>query len=93
MWRTFPSCLPIFLNYAKSNNLKISSLQCIFTSSETLSEILRGPNSLGSFFEKNLYTALPSSNSPSPEGMRYFSGGYNTYLYGRIEILILMQYS
>jgi len=53
------------------------------TSIETLSEILRGPNSLGSFFENNLYTALPSSNSPSPEGMRYFSGGYNTSLYGK----------
>jgi len=52
------------------------------SSAETLSEILRGPNSLGSFFENNLYTALPSSNSPSPEGMRYFSGGYNTFFYG-----------
>jgi hypothetical protein len=52
------------------------------SSNETLSEILRGPNSLGSFFENNLYTALPSSNSPSPEGMRYFSGGYNTFFYG-----------
>tara|TARA_S200000501_G_scaffold368078_1_gene405416 strand:+ start:171 stop:1151 length:981 start_codon:yes stop_codon:yes gene_type:complete len=53
------------------------------SSTETLSEILRGPNSLGSFFENNLYTALPSSNSPSPEGMRYFSGGFNTSLYGK----------
>lgn len=53
------------------------------SSTETLSEILRGPNSLGSFFENNLYTALPSSNSPSPEGMRYFSGGFNTFLYGK----------
>jgi hypothetical protein len=53
------------------------------SSTETLSELLRGPNSLGSFFENYLYTALPSSNSPSPEGMRYFSGGYNTFLYGK----------
>ena len=52
------------------------------TSNETLSNLLRGPKSLGSFFEDSSYTALPSINSPSPEGMRYFSGGYNTFLYG-----------
>ena len=62
------------------NNTSIYSL--INTSSESLSNLIRGPYSLGSLFEKNSFTALPSVSSPSPEGMRYFSGGYNTFLYG-----------
>ncbi len=61
---------------------KTSIFNLIKHSNRKLSELLRGPNSLGSLFEQNNYTALPSSNSPGPEGMRYFSGGYNTFLYG-----------
>jgi hypothetical protein len=30
----------------------------------------------------NGFEALPSGNSPGPDGMRYFSGGYNTFFYG-----------
>ena len=52
------------------------------SSNHLLSDVIRGPNSLGSLFEINGYSALPSSISPSPEGMRYFSGGYNTVVYG-----------
>ena len=62
------------------NNTSIFSL--INTSNVSLSDLIRGPLSLGSFFENNFYTSLPSTSSPSPEGMRYFSGGYNTFLYG-----------
>jgi len=62
------------------NNTSIYSL--INTSNESLSNLIRGPYSLGSLFENNSFTALPSVSSPSPEGMRYFSGGYNTFLYG-----------
>ena len=62
------------------NDTSIYSL--INNSNESLSTLLRGSNSLGSIFEKNSYTALPSVYNPSPEGMRYFSGGYNTFLYG-----------
>ena len=71
-------------NYINQNiSINDTSIFSLINSSNiTLSEILRGPNSLGSFFEDNSYTALPSPNSPSPEGMRYFSGGYNTYIYG-----------
>ena len=47
-----------------------------------MSELLSGPSSLGGLFENNDYTALPSPQSRSPEGMRYFSGGYNTFRYG-----------
>ncbi len=51
-------------------------------SSQPLSIVIRGEKSLGSIFEKNGYEALPSSSSPGPQGMRYFSGGFNTQLYG-----------
>ena len=62
------------------NDVSIYSL--INSSGQTLSELLSGPNSLGALFENNNYTALPSPQSRSPEGMRYFSGGYNTFRYG-----------
>ena len=52
------------------------------SSNHLISDVIRGPNSLGSLFEIYGYSALPSSISPSPEGMRYFSGGYNTVVYG-----------
>ena len=64
-------------------NIDETSIYSIINSSdESLSNLIRGPNSLGSIFERNDYTALPSSDSPGPEGMRYFSGGFNTFLYG-----------
>ena len=62
------------------NNVSIYSL--LNSSGQTLSQLLSGPNSLGALFENNNYTALPSPESRSPEGMRYFSGGYNTFRYG-----------
>ena len=62
------------------NDVSIYSL--LSSSGKTLSELLSGPNSLGALFENNNYTALPSPKSRSPEGMRYFSGGYNTFRYG-----------
>jgi len=64
-------------------NIDETSIYNIINSSGTsLSNLIRGPNSLGSIFERNNYKALPSSESPGPEGMRYFSGGFNTLLYG-----------
>ena len=62
------------------NDVSIYSL--LNSSRQTLSQLLSGPNSLGALFENNNYTALPSPESRSPEGMRYFSGGYNTFRYG-----------
>ena len=54
-------------------------------SPEKFSEVLRGPNSFGHLLEERGYESLPSIVSPSPEGMRYFSGGYNTYIHGSVE--------
>ena len=62
------------------NDVSIYSI--LNSSGKTLSELLNGPSSLGGLFENNDYTALPSPQSRSPEGMRYFSGGYNTFRYG-----------
>ena len=62
------------------NDVSIYSL--LNSSGQSLSDLLSGPNSLGALFEENNYSALPSPESRSPEGMRYFSGGYNTFRYG-----------
>ena len=62
------------------NDVSIYSI--LNSSGQSLSELLSGPSSLGALFEDNNYTALPSPQSRSPEGMRYFSGGYNTFRYG-----------
>ena len=47
--------------------------------------MLRGTNSFGNLLEERGYQSLPSIVSPSPECMRYFSGGYNTYVHGSAE--------
>ena len=62
------------------NDVSIYSL--LNSSGQSLSDLLSGPSSLGALFEENNYSALPSPESRSPEGMRYFSGGYNTFRYG-----------
>ena len=62
------------------NDVSIYSL--LNSSGQSLSDLLSGPSSLGALFEENNYGALPSPESRSPEGMRYFSGGYNTFRYG-----------
>ena len=62
------------------NDVSIYSL--LNSSGKSLSDLLSGPSSLGALFEENNYGALPSPESRSPEGMRYFSGGYNTFRYG-----------
>ena len=49
----------------------------------SLSEVVRGPGSLGSQMAKRGYTSVPSEAIPGPgaEG-RYYSGGYNTRMQG-----------
>ena len=51
----------------------------------SLLKLTRGPNSFGNLLEERGYESLPSIESPSPEGMRYFSGGYNTYVHGSVN--------
>ncbi|MFH0990697.1 MAG: lamin tail domain-containing protein [bacterium] len=46
------------------------------------SQLLRGPRSLGSFFENRGYPATPSEMQPSPNDPSFWSGGYNTQRHG-----------
>lgn len=48
----------------------------------SLSELLRGPTSLGTLYDDNGFRSIPSSSDRSPEGNAYFSGGYNTRRHG-----------
>jgi hypothetical protein len=45
-------------------------------------QLLRGPQSLGSYFESRGFPSVPSQNQPSPGTAPYFSGGYNTQRHG-----------
>ncbi len=50
-----------------------------------LSQLLRGPFSLGTLFENRSYSAVPSAAQPGPGGESYYSGGYNTRRHGSSE--------
>lgn len=52
------------------------------SSSYSFVEVLRGKVSFGSILDSLGYKSLPSINDLSPDGMRYFSGGYNTARHG-----------
>jgi N-formylglutamate amidohydrolase len=47
-----------------------------------LSELLRGPASLGALLAARDYRSFPSPADPHPAGAPYFSGGYNTGRHG-----------
>ncbi len=60
-----------------------SSLRTLVVESGlTLSELIRGPGSLGTLLETLGYPAVPSSNQPNPGDDPYFTGGYNTQVHG-----------
>jgi hypothetical protein len=60
-----------------------SSFRTLVDASDlTLSELIRGPSSMGTRLETLGYPAVPSSNQPNPGDDPYFTGGYNTKLYG-----------
>jgi hypothetical protein len=42
-----------------------------------LSQLLRGPRSLGAAMERQGFATVPSPAHPNPNGQPYFSGGYN----------------
>ena len=52
------------------------------SSSYSFIEVLRGKVSFGPILDSLGYKSLPSINDLSPDGMRYFSGGYNTARHG-----------
>ena len=44
----------------------------------SFTDLLRGPNSLGTLYAENGFPAIPSASDPRPNGDTYFSGGDNT---------------
>ena len=72
-------------NGALNTNLyqsKSSISAWVDSSSYSFIEVLRGKVSFGSILDSLGYKSLPSINDLSPDGMRYFSGGYNTARHG-----------
>lgn len=61
------------------------SMRGLLESSDTLrlSQLIRGPNSLGSLFDQKGFPSVPGRDFPFPETDEpYFTGGYNTLVYG-----------
>ncbi len=52
------------------------------SSSSSFIDVLRGANSFGAILDSIGFKSVPSVNDPGPNGMRYFSGGYNTVRHG-----------
>ena len=52
------------------------------SSSSSFIDVLRGANSFGAILDSLGFKSVPSVNDPGPNGMRYFSGGYNTVRHG-----------
>jgi hypothetical protein len=62
-----------------------SSIRMLVPSSRmSFSQLLRGPRSLGSFFENRGFPAVPSEMQPDPGVALYFTGGYNTQRHGSV---------
>ncbi len=59
----------------------IQNLVSTNVSGSTHSQLLRGPNALGTLFANAGFPAVPSQQSPNTGGFPYFSGGYNTFNY------------
>ncbi len=54
----------------------------VAASGRTLAELVRGPLSLGAFFEQEGFPSVPGPTHRDPAGEPYFSGGFITELYG-----------
>lgn len=68
---------------SNSSYANFSSIRTMVPVSKlTFAQLLRGPQSLGSYFESRGFPAVPSQNQPSPGTAPYFSGGYNTQRHG-----------
>jgi len=63
-----------------------SSLRALAsTATIPFSDLIRGPNSLGSLLEDQGVRAIPSDVDPRPLDEPYFTGGYNTFRHGSLQ--------
>ena len=70
--------MPLFIDDSSIKNLVYDNLNGM-----GLSDLLRGENSFGEFYENENYPTVPSKADPFPfSNEPYFSGGYNTNRYG-----------
>ncbi len=69
-----------------STYINKSSIKSLINNNQkgfTLSDLLRGPNSLGAYLTQEGYPTVPSPNDRAPlVGDGFFSGGHNTSIYG-----------
>lgn len=57
----------------------ISSLERVhLNTGVSLEDLVRGNNSIGAFLQNAGYDSVPSPTNMSPNGGKYYSGGYNT---------------
>jgi len=72
-----------------ASNVNSSSIRTMIPiSGLSLSQLLHGPKSLGSFFENRGYPAVPSEMQPNPGSSAYFSAGtdgYDTQRHGSLN--------
>lgn len=55
------------------------------TAESSIAAVLRGPNSLGAQLERRGIPAIPSPDSPGPQGNPYFNGGYIVRRHGSVD--------
>lgn len=67
-----------FIEYSSFRNLAFNNIKSL-----SLSELVRGRNSIGTLLEEKGYQSIPSMSNPAPAvGEPFFPGGYNTMRHG-----------
>ncbi|NNK64052.1 MAG: hypothetical protein HKO98_12700 [Gemmatimonadetes bacterium] len=64
---------------------RVSIRRLVADNGAALSELLRGPDALGSLLEDEGFPGTPSDVQPGPGGAPFFSGGYNTRRHGSAD--------
>lgn len=73
----------VALNTSRGHRNTFNSLVATNPNGYSFAEIVRGPKSLGQYYENRGYPSVPSENTPFPlDGEPYFAGGYITQEYG-----------
>ena len=62
----------------------ISVRELLVRTNRRLTEVLKGPQALGTLLAARGFPSVPSAADPEPNGAPYFNGGYNTLTHGSI---------